>query len=156
MRDSSPYSNTHVVTLNILPVRLMVGHLPLEQGIGVRVPDRQQIERSYICYREKALGELSSGTRKPEGEPCHWGVLFIVFTPTPPRLERGHRIDHDEIEDVLPRVKLSELPYVTHKGIQIARSHCRRVSKLFAKKEIQDYLEANDVHHSDITAAASI
>ncbi len=28
--------------LYTLPVRLMVGHLPLEQGIGVRVPDRQQ------------------------------------------------------------------------------------------------------------------
>ncbi len=27
--------------LYTLPVRLMVGHLPLEQGIGVRVPDRQ-------------------------------------------------------------------------------------------------------------------
>ncbi len=27
---------------NALPTRLMVGHIPLEDGIGVRVPGRQQ------------------------------------------------------------------------------------------------------------------
>jgi hypothetical protein len=28
--------------LNALPSRLMVGHVPLEDGIGVRIPARQQ------------------------------------------------------------------------------------------------------------------
>gem|GEM_PF-6197505 len=28
---------------DILPIRLMVGHIPLEDGIGVRVPDRQPV-----------------------------------------------------------------------------------------------------------------
>ena len=29
----------------VLPVRLMVGHAPLERSIGVRVPDRQQFRK---------------------------------------------------------------------------------------------------------------
>src|SRR5262249_32818273 len=32
--------------IHTLPARLMVGHLPLEQGIGVRVPGRQPINLS--------------------------------------------------------------------------------------------------------------
>lgn len=34
----------------ILPTRLMVGHIPLEDGIGVRVPGRQQIRTSSKSY----------------------------------------------------------------------------------------------------------
>ena len=30
-----------------MPSRLMVGHIPLEDGIGVRVPARQQVRASY-------------------------------------------------------------------------------------------------------------
>ncbi len=88
--------------------------------------------------------------------PCHWDVLFMVFTPTPPAVVDSHRMDHDEIEDVLRRVKLSDLPYLTHKESQIARSHRRRVSKLFGKQEIRDYLEENGVAMCDIESASNI
>lgn len=49
-----------------LPVRLMVGHMPLEHVIGVRVPD-WQLEKTTThqcgCFHFKC----QSGTRKAEG-----------------------------------------------------------------------------------------
>ena len=45
--------------VGILRVRLMVGHIPLEDGIGVRVPDPQQKTKGFLL--PKALGVLWQG-----------------------------------------------------------------------------------------------
>lgn len=46
----------------------MVGHIPLEDGIGVRVPDRQQKRGAFFAAGRKPTAWLSSGTRRPF--PC--------------------------------------------------------------------------------------
>lgn len=49
-----------------LPVRLMVGHLPLEEGIGVRVPDRQQVQHGRaLCASCVDTRSRSTGARSP-------------------------------------------------------------------------------------------
>lgn len=86
----------------------------------------------------------------------HWDILFLAFFREALVPEPGHVPDPEEIEDVLLKVKLSDLPDLEYKGRRIAETHCRRTGKLFADPLIQDHLIERGVHHGDIDAAASL
>lgn len=88
--------------------------------------------------------------------PCHWDILFLKFFETPPRVLENFNPDPLEIDEVLPRVKLTDLPSFSYKGLKLPTGQRRRAGFLFKKPEVEQYLLERGVHFSDIEAVKSL